>query len=208
MMDKTISLISSRDYVVPNQLILNFKKIGLNSDELIILIYLINNFGFNPKKIGEDLELELNDVMEIINNLVSKNIISLEMKKINNIRDEYINLDPLYKKLAFQLIDDKKQDNSNIFDIFEREFGRTLSPMEYEIINTWIDNEFKEDVILMALKEATYNGVSNLRYIDKILYEWQKKGIKTQDDVLKNKKIYTQKKVKTESFDYDWLNNE
>ena len=49
-----------------------------------------------------------------------------------------------------------------------------LSPMEYEIIKAWLDNDMSEELIKEALKEATFNGVSNLRYIDKILYEWGK----------------------------------
>ena len=76
--------------------------------------------------------------------------------------------------------------------------------MEYEIIGAYIDEGFREDLILAALKEAVYNGVTNLRYIDKILYEWQKKGIKEPDDLkIKNKK---EKKQAKEVFDYDWLN--
>ena len=34
-----------------------------------------------------------------------------------------------------------------------------------------------------SVKEAVFNGVSNLRYIDKILYEWGKAGIKNVNDV-------------------------
>ena len=60
--------------------------------------------------------------------------------------------------------------------------------MEYEIIKAWLDNNMSEDLIKEAIKEATLNNVSNLRYIDKILYEWGKAGIKTVDDVLNNKK--------------------
>ena len=33
------------------------------------------------------------------------------------------------------------------------------------------------------LKEAIYNGISNFRYIDRILYEWNKKGLKNKEDV-------------------------
>ena len=59
----------------------------------------------------------------------------------------------------------------------------------------------------MALKEAVFNGVSNLRYIDKILYEWKKKGLNSKEDVENNRLQFQQKKVeKKELFDYDWLN--
>ena len=60
--------------------------------------------------------------------------------------------------------------------------------MEYELISAWISSGINEELILGALKEATYNGVSNLRYIDKIIFEWGKKGFKTMEDVNKHLK--------------------
>ena len=188
MMNKVEKLIEKKDYIVPSLLILNYKKINLTAEELVFIIYVINNGeDFNPKKISQDLDLNFDKIMDLINNLTNKGLINLEIKKINNVRSEYFNIEKIYKKLAFLLVDEEEKKDNNIFDIFEKEFGRTLSPMEYEIINTWLDN-FKENTIVLALKEATYNGVSNLRYIDKILYEWQKKGIKTEEDIINNKK--------------------
>ena len=104
--------------------------------------------------------------------------------------------------------EEKKESSTNLFDVFEKEFGRTLSPIEYELINGWLDNEFSEELVKAALKEAVYNGVSNLRYIDKILYEWKKKGIKTPEDVEKNKvQFQNRKEENSEVFSYDWLND-
>ena len=81
--------------------------------------------------------------------------------------------------------------------------------MEYEIISSWLENDYQEEIILLALKEAVYNGVTNLRYIDKILFEWNKKGIKTKEDVEKEKNNFKNKKIqKQELFDYDWLNED
>ena len=94
----------------------------------------------------------------------------------------------------------------NIFEIFEKEFARPLSPMEFEFINEWIKSGMSEELIIEALKEATYNGVSNLRYIDKILYEWNKKGIKRTDDLDRKIKEEESKEDNTELYEYDWLN--
>ena len=151
----------------------------------------------------------MTEVLEMMNGLVDKGILEIEVRKVRNLRSEYINLDKLYEKLAFLVVNDEEKENSeNIFDIFEREFGRTLSPMEYEIIQSWCGGEFSEELIILALKEATYNGANNLRYIDKILYEWKKKGIKDKEDVEKQKNAFHKKKeLQTkELFDYDWLN--
>lgn len=188
----------------------NYKKLNMTDSEMILVIYFINqsNNTYNPKKISNDLKLELNTVLEMVNSLSEKGILKVELKKINNIRCEVINLDYLYEKLAFSLneVDEKK--NDNLFSMFETEFGRTLSPMEYEIINSWISNGCSEELIKLALREAIYNGVSNLRYIDKIIFEWGKKGIKTREDVERERKQFKNNSMKNkELFDYDWLND-
>lgn len=213
MTEKVISILKNRDLNIPSILFYNYKALNITDEELIFLIYIINekNLVFNPKKISSDLNIGLENVLELIGNLTSKDMISLESVTINNVRDEYISIDKLYKKLGYFLINEEveeKNKNSNIFDIFEKEFGRTLSPMEYEIINGWLDSDFNEELIISALKEATYNGVSNLRYIDKILFEWKKKGIKSPDDVMNDKRKFSRKKSeKVEVFEYDWLND-
>lgn len=210
-MSHIIELLKSINYQIPKELLFNYKKLSITDSEFIVIIYLINQSSniYNPKQISNYLKIDLNNVLEMINSLCEKNIIKIEMKKINNIRSEIINLDLLYEKVAFSLTGVEEKNDSNIYSLFETEFGRTLSPMEFEIINGWIDNGYSEELIKLALKEATYNGVSNLRYIDKIIYEWGKKGIKTKDDVEKNRKQFkiNNTSKNKELFDYDWLND-
>ena len=107
---------------------------------------------------------------------------------------EKVSLDPLYDRLA--LNKKTEEPSSDIYALFERELGRTLSSFEYEIINKWIENGISEETIKGALKEAILNNVRNFKYIDKIVYEWSKKGIKSK---------VKEEKSNTELFDYDWL---
>ena len=61
----------------------------------------------------------------------------------------------------------------------------------------------------MALDEAVYNGVYKLNYIDKILFEWNKKGIKSREDKIKNDTEFKNRKSeKKELLDYNWLEDE
>lgn len=212
MTDRVKKIIQDRDILVPRMLFLNFKGLGLTYEELFLLIYLLNtDCVFNPKKISDDLGIELSDILSSIDSLSSKGFISVSIKKTQNVRCELINLDGLYDKLSYLVIDKEEEKTTSIYDIFEKEFGRTISPMEYEIIGAWIENGIDEETIVLALKEATYNGVSNLRYIDKILSEWVKKGIKTAEDVEKSRINFKKKKdIKPDSdiLNYDWLNDE
>ena len=209
-MDKVIELLKSTNIQISKQLLFNYKRLNITDQELIIIIYLINENTYNPKQIGKDLSIPFNEVLEIINTLTEKSIIKVELVKINNIRTEVINLDSLYEKLAFLIIKKEKdvEKPKSLYDTFEKELGRTLSAMEYEIINGWLTT-CSQDLILLALKEAVYNGVSNFRYIDRIINEWNKKGIKTKEDVEKNKQEFNNRKnsKKQELFNYDWLND-
>lgn len=211
IMGQVIELLKSMNYQVSKELLFNYKAMNITELQLIIIIYLINQSSdiYNPKQISNDLKIDLNTVFEEINLLCEKGIIKIETKRINKILSEFINFDLLYEKLAFSLNEVETKEDTNLFNVFESEFGRTLSPMEYEIINSWKDNGYSDELIILALKEAIYNGASNLRYIDKIIYEWNRKGIKTKEDVENNKKQFKNKTVnKKDLFDYDWLNNE
>lgn len=213
MTEKVKKILQSRDILVPKLLFLNYRKIGLSSDEFVFIVYLINSsFVFNPKQISDDLSISLTDVMSCMESLTSKGFIKVDIRKNGNIRNEFINLDGLFDKLSYLLVSDDNSDKkTNIYDIFESEFGRTISPMEYEIIGAWLENGISEETIILALKEATYNGVSNLRYIDKIISEWTKKGIKTEEDVLKSRMNFKKKKDSkpvNDILNYDWLNDE
>lgn len=211
MLDKVIELLKESNIQVPRILFTSYKDMKLTDQELIMICYLLNtNLVLNPKQISLDLKIELPEVFELISSLEGKDILKIETYQNKNIREEALNFDGLYNKLAFLIVNEKKEveESTNVFDLFEKEFGRTLSPMEYEIINGWKEVNFKEELIIAALKEAIYNGITNLRYIDKILYEWKKKGIQTKEDVERNKLEFKQaKEVKSELYDYDWLND-
>lgn len=208
MLGKVIDLIKNEPFYIPNILLKNYRKLNITASELIILIYLINtDISFNPKQMAKDLNFDLSEIMNIITSLTEKGILKIDI--INKkVREEVINLEELYKKLGFIVVNDEvKESSNNIFDIFEKEFGRTLSPMDYEIITDW-QNNYNDEIILLALKEAVFNGVNNLRYIDKILIDWNKKGIKNEQDIINDRKNFQNKKQNKKLFDYDWLNEQ
>lgn len=211
MFNKIEQILKNKDVVIPSLLFYNYRKLNMNAEELILVSYLLNSDSFfNPKKISTELSIPLGELMETLDHLKELDLVKVELKKVNNVRAEIINMEGFYNKLINLLMDDEpEKKDSHIFEIFEKEFGRTLSPMEYEIINAWQDSNIAEETIVLALKEAVYNGVNNLRYIDKILSEWSKKGIKTSDDLDKSRiQFNSVKKEVHEDIDYDWLNDE
>lgn len=210
MNKNVINLLKDKNYIMPSYLLKNYKKIGLTSDLFVLVCYLINLD--NPivcdyKRFSNDLNIEQLEVMNMINDLTLKKMIEIDVKKNNSSKlEEYINLDLLYNKLFMLIIDEEETDDDSIYGIFERELNRSLSPIEYELVNGWLDCGYKKDIIISALKEAVFNGANNFRYIDKILSEWNKKGIDTLEKVEKNKKEFKKSVNKVEVPDYDWLN--
>lgn len=209
MNNKVLDLLKERDYVVPSFLIKEYKKLLLSSDDVIMIIYLINID--NPivcdyQKISNDLNIDVVSVMSKINTLKEKNILSIEVKKnMYSKLEEYINLDLFYEKVFLEFIDNKEVIDNSIYSTFETELGRTLSPIEYELLNSW-NAKYEKDIIIEALKEAVISNVRNFRYIDRILFEWEKKGINSIDKLEKNRnKRSTNNSVDIP--DLDWLNS-
>ena len=216
--NKLIEFISDGSIVIPLYLYKIKDKLNLDSDEFIFLMYLYNKGNkiiFNPNTIANDLGLELVDVMKYVSSLTDKDIISVEvLPNDKKVMEEYITFSNFYNKLSIIMMDDINSDDdisddaNTIFAFIESEFGRTLSPTEYEVIKAWMDDT-SEELIKEAVREAVINGVSNLRYIDKILYEWKKKGIKNKEQVLKNRKKYRDSKDNNiDVFEYDWLDDD
>lgn len=86
--------------------------------------------------------------------------------------------------------DKEAEGGRSLFSIFEKEFGRPLSPMECESISGWVDEDrYPEELILLALKESVFAGKVHFRYIDRILLEWARNRVKNAQDV----KAYSQK---------------
>ena len=209
-MNNIVSLIKDKPIFIPRVLLSNYKELGINEQELIVIM-VIMNYGdkvvYDPELFAKDMGDNKRHVMMLIDALCDKNILSLIIEKNNKKSYEYISLDLLYEKLL-NIVLDKKEDNevdNSIFGVFEKELGRTLSPMEYEKIKEWITSGNSNEMITLALREAVLNGVSNLNYIDSILNSWKKKGYKNKEDILKDKENYRTKKEKVDVFEPDWL---
>src|SRR5699024_3755453 len=110
---------------------------------------------------------------------------------------EAYNLNSLWEKLY---ADEKESENEGtVFILFEQEFGRPLSPFEIETINAWLDVDvIKPELIKAGLREAVLMGKLNFKYIDRILREWQRKGIRTVEQARDASRSFHTSQVKKE----------
>ena len=218
--DKLIEFLKQKSISVPLLFFQNYKKLNLTLEEFLFLMYLKNQgdiFPFDPNEMSSDLGYSMSEIMGLLSSLSDKKMITVEtFKNDKGIMEEQVNLTQFYEKVSMLFVEQwnafqqekVETDDSHLFEAVEREFGRTLSPSEVEVMKAWLTN-FNQEVILEAVKEAVLNGVSSVRYIDKILYEWDRKGLKSREDIvhmLKERRKETADPV--EVFDYDWFDED
>lgn len=204
-MQDIITVLKEKNMLIPGLLLKNYRHLNITEKELVILIYYLNQteMVYNPEAVSNYLNFKTAEVMEIVASLQNKNVITIDVCNEKGKHAEYVNIDNLYHKIGLIFTEKVGDEKKNVFAVFEEEFGRTLSPTEYEIIAAWQEQKIPDELILTALKEAVYNGVRSLRYIDAILNDWQKKGYKKVSDI---KKEVKRTKVDQTLFEYDWLN--
>jgi len=213
---------------IPLSLIKNYKNIGLNENELAVILQVYrfihegNNFP-TPSEMAQYLTLNEEKCADILKNLMQKSILTIseENNEYNKISESY-SLNLLWEKLYTEINNEQKNDlepdeAGSIFILFEQEFGRPLSPFEIETITVWLDEDLIQPSLIKAgLRESVLMGKLNFRYIDRILREWQKKGIKSVEEAReaskpfhKNQpqKTYTKEKRDTSIY-FNWLEGE
>ena len=207
---KLNDLVKDGNIVIPLYMLRLYKKYDLNLEEFVFLMYLYNkNFTlFDPELIALELNFDIMEVMGYISTLADKGLVSLDIIKNNGVIEEKINLNSFYEKISLSLINELGEEevvlkDESIFDDIEQEFNRKLTPMEIEVVLEWQENNIAPELIREAVKEASLNGILNLRFIDKMLFDWQQKGIKNKEEI---KKEEVENSI--EVFECNWLEEE
>lgn len=187
----------SKDFVINANIVKCIGNIDISLDEFLLILYFINiSNTLDVNSIKEKLGFSEDRAVNTFSSLLDKKYIEINVINKNGEVIEKISLDPFFDRLALNKTIEQK--DTDIFALFERELGRTLSSFEYEIINKWLENGIDENIIKGALKEAILNDVRNFKYIDKIVYEWSKNNAKNK---------FKEETTKEEIFDYDWLDD-
>lgn len=210
-------MVESRNIVIPMYIYKYFDKFNIDFKSFVFLMYLYGkgkSISFNVKELSEDFSISIQELLQMIDILQKNKLIEIKViKNEKNIMEEFIILNSFYDKVSLLIIEENKEKkyDTDIFSILESEIGKQLSPMEIELVKGWVDYQFGDEIIKEAIKEAVYNGVVNLRYIDKILFTWNKKGLKSIEDIDKNRrgfKASENKNPKIETYDDDWLEDD
>ena len=206
----------NKKFVIETMFLKESIKHNLSLNEFVVLMYFDNEYEstFDVKKVAKSTCLNEKDVLNAFGSLLDKKLITLNsVKNESGKLIDKVSLDNLYNGIKDNINKATKEKQKNDFlSVFQEKYGHSLSGMDYDIINAWLETGKSEELILGALEEANYNGVVTLRYIDKIIYEWDKKGFKTMADVtnhMKSKSLDKEPDVyETQVLEYNWLDEE
>lgn len=181
------------------------------------------SFVTGRKKLVKELGLSEQEIRTAIKHLISTNeittkstnkftIISVnnyDMYQQNNqeLNQQLTNNQPTTNQQLTTIVEYKNNriiDNINIYSYIEQEFGRLLSPTEYEYISHWEDNE----ITRYAVKNAVLNGAYNLKYINNTLENWKKKNLNTLQKIQEDEKNFKKNKNKKETPVPEWYGKE
>ena len=183
----------------------HYRDIGLNEVDLVTLLELKSDLDQgqvfpDPQDLAKRMHISQDQAFDRIHSLIQKKVLEIQTAKGPDGKSQDVySLDPLYNRLLTYLDQNQHKEEAQnqeeaanrLYKMFESEFGRPLSPIEIETISAWIDEDkYQPGLIQMALKQAVLNQVYNLRYIDRVLLSWQRKNIRTKDQVLAEEEKY------------------
>lgn len=229
-------MISLKDYLaggettISNLLLQNYSKLGLDTNEFMLWLqlYAAHQTGEDFPDltvIAQNMGSTTEKIYRSLNSLMDKEFVSLEtaLDESGRQSDRY-NLFPAFEKLAVlkeqqRFEDEEKNDlaaQKKMLRSFEQEFGRPLSPIEYQKIGYWLnDDQYTPALIELALQEAVLNQAYNFKYIETVLQSWEKKNIRSkaqvEEEQRRRKQILLQKEEQKQSEElpkvslYNWL---
>ncbi|MGD6815796.1 DnaD domain-containing protein [Metabacillus sp. 84] len=217
---------------VPGVLFLHYPKLGLTESEMMLLfqvqLFIQQGKPFpTPDELAGRMSATSPDCSMMLRSLIQRGFLKIEDEEIQQVRFEKYSLEPLWERL-YRFVTEAKEEvcepektEESLYTVFEQEFGRPLSPFECETLGIWMDQDHHDhDIIKAALRESVISGKLNFRYIDRILFEWKRNGIKTIQEAKNHSRQFRQGQGKSRDQDqpepgsyqrkvpfYNWLEN-
>ena len=164
-----------------------YKKLRLSENEVMVILMIDHlleqkNTLITPDLLSLKMNISSKELDKILVTLLERDLIEYDMgKKVK------VSLKSLHKKLyeTFQVALSKEQESlvsekkaaylKNIYEVFEKQLNRTLSPLEFSMIGEWVNDGFDDETIIRALNEALSKGKKTIRSVDRILVQYKAK---------------------------------
>lgn len=159
-----------------------YKTLNIQEREVVIILMIEHLLKQGNDFITSDLlalkmKYDIKEIDASLSILFTKGY--LEYKEVNN--ELHTSLDSLKKSLfktfektifteeeisKSEIIEEKRK---IIFDAFMTSFNRNLSPIEISRIDSWIEQDVDQTIILDALKDASNREKLSVMYIDRLI---------------------------------------
>lgn len=196
MNNKFYNLLKQKPIVITQELLKHYRKINLTHEELVLVLqFQIEHVTI--EQVALQMGITVPEVLSLLSVLIQKKLVTTKIDEQTN-QVVYL-FDNIFQNLAQLLLSNtqqetiviKQEDIADLMQMFSTEFGRNLSPTEFDMITSWLqDDKYSIPLIKEALKEAVLSNVYNLKYMDRILLEWDRKQIKTVEQVKQQKQQY------------------
>lgn len=215
MADELVNFALAGQTSVANALLMHYRTLGLSEVQLVACIQLLSITATDPDgnvigTLAERMHQSEENAAALVYQLTQAKIVQLTAhQNANHQQADRYDFTPLYRKLGHLLA--KKQDKpaatpaaketgmaaNDLYQRLEVDLGRPLTPYDVELVQAWLtESHYAPEVIALALKEAVINNVKNLKYMDKILLNWEAKQLKTAEQVKQYQAQLREKKVR------------
>lgn len=187
---------------IANYLLDHFREVGMTTDQLLVFLQLrryIDRGQRMPEAdiLADHLGWDKQRVYQVLHELIANKLMTItSVPDAQGQKQDAYDFHLLTEKLSQLAVQTTKKaakvsatnDRATVFNQIETEFGRPLSPLEMESINQWLDEDhYRPELIQLALKEAVLSQAYSLKYMDRILLNWEKKNLKTAAQVQREK---------------------
>lgn len=205
---------------IPNLLLKFYRAMDICDAEMMLLIQMLRlrseekDLYPTAETLVQCLAGDTQTVQSTLDSLLKKEMLT-EIPYYDEVKDEVLtgyDFEPLFEKLSDiwacarvkeiektrRVLEgriNKKNNVGALYQSFEKEFGRPLSPIEVEKISQWSDT-MGPAIVQEALRRAVLMGYRNFRYIDSIILEWEKNNLRTPEDINEYEKRFKERRAK------------
>lgn len=177
----------------------NYKKLGINEIEAVILIKMLDLYKTNKKirvnKLTQETGIPKRVVEECLNNLITNNIYGVDVV-VNDqgLNEERVSFSCFFLKIETLFKENEVIESENelktIIEMYEGEMNRPMTPQEYILFeDLLIKDGFLVTDIKQAILEAVKMNRLSINQIEKILITNRKNNFQTNRPVIdENKK--------------------
>lgn len=181
---------------VPNILLENYRDFHLTEKEVLFLLNMIRvhqkGQGLSVEILAKHTGFRVAEIELLLPRLVEEGFLFIDETgaiSINGLFEKFREVWGWRKAKDLHKEKERRKGDevfSSLYQKFQEEMGRPLSPVEGEQIKDWYYGlSLSGELIYEALKRAVLMDKRNFQYINKILLDWNSKGYTSKEDLKK-----------------------